>query len=231
MKTLGLIIVAAGSSQRFREHPESPSSQTKILIRWKDHAMIVHTLRAMRVLNPSETVVVFRQEDEKMIKEEIENGGFDLDKIKFVLGGQTRQESVYNGLQALGDCELVAVHDGARPFVSKEFLKGLRQLVEEVSAVIPVLPVTETLKELDENGQIIKTFDRSRLARAQTPQVFPKANLLKLHERYKDENPAFTDDAMLFEKESIPVMAVEGEATNIKVTVPGDLELAGVLRA
>lgn len=229
MSTLGLILVAAGDGQRFRARLSSDQPQSKTLIRWDGHALFIHSLRKLQALQPQQTVIVFRKDDESFFKEELAIGGFSLNE-DFILvpGGRRRQDSVRLGLEALGDWDRVAIHDAARPFVSIELLEGMKDIMMDHEALVPVLPVAETLKEVNSQGQIARTVDRSRFFRAQTPQFFHLEKIRELHRQWTVEEAEFTDDSMLFEKAGYPVQAVEGEPENIKVTVPEDLKSAGV---
>lgn len=138
-----------------------------------------------------------------------------------VTGGDTRFQSVKNGLSLIKE-GLVAVHDGVRPFVSQHLIKRSYEAAEAHEAVIPVIPSTDSLREItiDGNSRIV---DRSRIRLVQTPQVF-KVRLLKeaYSTDFKDE---FTDDASVVEAMGEQIFLVEGETTNIKITTPFDLKI------
>ncbi|HEV2149013.1 MAG TPA: 2-C-methyl-D-erythritol 4-phosphate cytidylyltransferase [Longimicrobiaceae bacterium] len=149
--------------------------------------------------------------------------------VTVVAGGEERGDSVWNGLAATAeDVEVVLVHDGARPFVTAEtidrVLEGARS-----GAVLAALPVTDTLKEVREDGTVAATPDRARFWQAQTPQGFPRAVLLEAHRRARAEGVRATDDAALCERYGIPVRVVEGAPDNLKVTRPADLPVAEAL--
>jgi 2-C-methyl-D-erythritol 4-phosphate cytidylyltransferase/2-C-methyl-D-erythritol 2,4-cyclodiphosphate synthase len=142
-----------------------------------------------------------------------------------VPGGARRRDSVRAGLDALPpDAFYVLVHDAARPLASPELVRRVidRLLAGGVDAVVPVVPVRDTLKRVGD-GWVIETIDRAGLAEAQTPQGFRVAVLRAAHEA--DASDA-SDDAVLVEAQGGSVAAVEGEAANLKVTYPGDLSLA-----
>jgi 2-C-methyl-D-erythritol 4-phosphate cytidylyltransferase len=145
-----------------------------------------------------------------------------------VAGGAERSDSVRNGLQALPPgIETVLVHDGARPFVSRALVDRILAAARD-GPVIPAIPVSDTVKEVDVDGRILSTPDRARLRQAQTPQAFPLALLLEAHRRA----PAgATDDAALVERLGARVRIVEGDVENIKITRPVDLLLADALAA
>ncbi|HEX2095247.1 MAG TPA: 2-C-methyl-D-erythritol 4-phosphate cytidylyltransferase [Longimicrobiaceae bacterium] len=149
--------------------------------------------------------------------------------VRIVAGGAERGDSVWNGLLATPeDAETVLVHDGARPFVPREVvdrvLEGARS-----SPVLAALPVTDTLKEVLDDGTVAGTPDRSRFWQAQTPQGFPRKTILAAYRRAREEGFRATDDAAVCERYGIPVRVVEGAVENLKVTHPADLAAAEAL--
>jgi len=148
--------------------------------------------------------------------------------VAIVAGGAERGDSVRNGLAAVGeDAGFVLVHDGARPFVSADVIG--RVLDAAPRAAIAAVPVTDTIKQVGEDGRITGTPDRSRLWQAQTPQGFPREGLLRAYERARAEGVAATDDAALYERFVGPVRVVMGAYRNLKVTRPEDLAVARAL--
>ena len=147
-----------------------------------------------------------------------------------VPGGFTRFHSVRNALAKVPDGALVAVHDGVRPFVSKDLIERMFSRMEVCRALIPVMPVTDTLKVLDrdrETGLLRSAgerLDRSRVFGAQTPQIFRSEDLKAAYAEAYD--PLYTDDASVAENMKIPLSFIEGERFNIKITTPEDLVLA-----
>ena len=146
-----------------------------------------------------------------------------------VAGGDTRQASVAAGVRHLdrvdpdGGDRPVLVHDGARPLASPALVEAVVEAVGRHGAAIPVLPVAETLKRVDD-GRILETVDRAGLASAQTPQGARRRLLLEAWDRFPpDGPPSFTDEAALLEACTITVHAIPGEPTNLKVTLPDDL--------
>ena len=146
--------------------------------------------------------------------------------MEFVRGGATRQESVYNGLQALPDGGRVVVHDGARCLATPDLFDRCAQELTAHSGIIAAIPVKDTIKIVDGEGNIRETPDRRELWAAQTPQGFDIALLRECHDRGKREGWEVTDDAALFERCELPVRVVEGEETNLKITTPADLAIA-----
>jgi 2-C-methyl-D-erythritol 4-phosphate cytidylyltransferase len=148
--------------------------------------------------------------------------------VRIVAGGAERGDSVRNGLAAVeAEAEFVLVHDGARPFVSSEVID--RVLEAAPQAAIAAVPVTDTIKQVDGDGTIAGTPDRSRLWQAQTPQGFPREGLARAYEQARDEGIAATDDAALYERYVGPVRVVMGSYRNLKVTRPADLAIAEAL--
>ena len=147
---------------------------------------------------------------------------------RLVKGGFTRFHSVKNALQHVPDGALVAIHDGVRPLVSVQLVRQLFQAAEVAPAVIPVMPVTDTLKVLEKKGGVLtatgESIDRSRIYGAQTPQVFWSEELKAAYTQQFDT--LFTDDASVAERYGITLSFVEGERFNLKITTPEDLVLA-----
>lgn len=136
-------------------------------------------------------------------------------QVKAVIGGSTRQQSVRKGLEAIEGASKVLIHDAARPFVSHALIS--RVIDAKGEAVIPVIPVADTIKRLDGS-----TVDRSELRAAQTPQAFNYDIILKLHQQAISE---VTDDAMLAEQADIDIEFVDGDALNRKITTEDDLKM------
>ncbi len=140
-------------------------------------------------------------------------------RIRVTAGGARRQDSVRAGLEALTGVETVLVHDAARPFASRGLCERVARRAAGGRAIIPALPIHDTLKEV-EGDRVVGTRDRSRFVAAQTPQGFPLAVLRRTHEQA--EPPEATDDAELCERLGIPVTWIPGESLNRKLTGPDD---------
>lgn len=148
--------------------------------------------------------------------------------VHLIQGGNTRQESVYNGLQALpAEADRVLIHDGARCLATPELFDRCADALLHCPGLIAAIPVKDTIKVVEpETHWINSTPDRQFLWAAQTPQGFEVAKLKECHETGKTQGWEVTDDAALFEKCNLPVRIVEGEETNLKVTTPVDLAIA-----
>jgi 2-C-methyl-D-erythritol 4-phosphate cytidylyltransferase/2-C-methyl-D-erythritol 2,4-cyclodiphosphate synthase len=156
-----------------------------------------------------------------------------LPKVQGVVdGGPERQDSVRNALAAVPEeTDIILVHDAVRPFISVEFLARCVGLARKHGAVVPVVPVRETVKEWDRDAKTLSTVERSGLFRAQTPQGFRAGILRAAYRKADDEELRGTDDAALVEAAGTPVTPIPGEEENIKITIPEELRMAeGLLR-
>jgi 2-C-methyl-D-erythritol 4-phosphate cytidylyltransferase len=147
----------------------------------------------------------------------------DIDRLMVSTGGRTRTESVRNGLEDLPDeAAIVLVHDAARPLVGDETIDRVIASVRKGNCTIAALPVVDTLKEVDANGTIVRTVERERLWRAQTPQGFPRQTIVDAHRHANANHVTATDDAALCERLGIPVTVVRGSERAMKITEEAD---------
>ncbi len=168
-----------------------------------------------------EIVLVVRAGEEDLFAAALAGHGLSADKI--VPGGSDRQESALRGLMALSPaCEAVLIHDGARPFVSRETILRVLSGVEKNGSAVAAVPARDTIKIADAAGRVTETPDRALLFHAQTPQGFLKKDLLSAHARAAAR---YTDDAALMEAAGFPVHLVMGNQENIKLTSPEDLRM------
>jgi 2-C-methyl-D-erythritol 4-phosphate cytidylyltransferase len=201
-----VILLAGGEGSRF--------GTKKQYIPLGGKPLYMHSLEKVLDLF-EEVILVLPEEDLQKIKVP--------PKVKKVVGGKERQDSVFEGiLEAEGD--IVIVHDCARPFASRELFLKVSEL-GEFEGKICALPVRDTLKQVSE-GMVIKTIDRTGLWHSQTPHAFLRKVLLECHFRARSEGFFATDDAMLLERYGYRVGVVMGEPTNIKITYPEDIALA-----
>ena len=144
-------------------------------------------------------------------------------RIRVIAGGAERQDSVFNGLQALPlDCDWVFIHDGVRPFATPELLKSTWDAALKTGAAIAALPASDTIKRV-RSGQVVETVPREEIWLVQTPQVFRREILLEAYREARRQGWSGTDDAFLVERLGLPVAVVPGERSNIKVTTREDL--------
>ena len=154
----------------------------------------------------------------------------DVDRLLVSVGGRERQESVWNGLEDMPEeVRIVVVHDAARPLVSDETIARVIAKAREGVGAIAALPVVDTLKEVDEAGNIVRTVPRTGLWRAQTPQAFPREQLERAHMDAKRAGESATDDSALLERLGLPVVVVRGSERALKITDESDFLRAEAL--
>lgn len=216
-----LLIPAAGMGKRMG------SSHNKLLLELKNKPLLAWTLLAANSSSTIKWIGIMGQSYDfpafsEMIKE------LPLSKpVQLIQGGDTRQQSVYNGLQALPtEAERVLIHDGARCLATGELFDRCTAELLTCQGLIAAIPVKDTIKIVDEKHFITDTPNRSNLWAAQTPQGFEVKLLKECHEKGLKLGWQVTDDAALLEKCGFPVKIVEGEETNLKVTTPIDLTIA-----
>lgn len=212
MKT-NAIITAGGTSSRF-------GNKNKLLEKINGKEVIRYTVDAFRYANIDKIIICANLS----IMDELKDIFKDYENIIFTEGGQTRQQSVFNGLRA-DKCDYVLIHDGARPIISTELINICIEMVKEQKALTVVTKTIDTIKEV-ENGKIVKTIDRSKLYNTQTPQAFEYELILQAHQKYEGKN--FTDDSGMIEKLGKPVYIIDGSYKNIKITTQSDIALAKI---
>lgn len=216
------VVAAAGSSSRME-------GADKLMADLGGEPVILRTLRALSA-SPyiHEITVVTREELLLEIGRLCRDN--DLGKVTQVLvGGASRLESVYKGVcQVSKKAKLIAVHDGARPFVTHEVIHAVCHAASHCAAAAPAVEVTDTVKRV-EGTQAVETLDRAVLRAVQTPQVFDADLLRGALQKAMDEGWAVTDDCSAVEKLGATVHLTAGDSHNLKITTPTDLALARVL--
>jgi len=216
---VGAVVVAAGRSVRM-------GGLDKLFAPLGGRPLLARTLTAFQECAAVRRVVLVLAADNltrglALAEEE------GLSKVRTVcLGGRRRQDSVWEGLEALGPCAWVVVHDGARPLVTPQLIEEGLAAARETGAAVCALPAPDTVKRVDEQGRVLHTLDRRRLWLVQTPQVFRYDILREAHKRSRR---AATDDAALVERLGYRVRVYLGSPRNLKVTTPEDLALAEAL--
>lgn len=156
----------------------------------------------------------------------------DVDRLLVSTGGTARHESVLNGLEDLPEDVVIAVvHDAARPLVTDATIDRVIAEARRGHGAIAALPVVDTLKEVDADGRIIRTINRTSLWRAQTPQAFPRVMLEQAHIAAQRDGITATDDAALLERLGLPVVVVRGSERALKITEESDFARADALSA
>ena len=216
VRDVGVVVVAAGQGTR------TGSAELK-QFRWiAGKPMLLHSVQAFQA-RPDVAIVVCVLPRSHAADPPPWLFQSDLDRLMITVGGRTRMDSVIEGLQELPDeVKYVLVHDAARPLAPPVMVARVLAEARRGHGAIAALPVTDTLKEVDEEGRVIRTVDRSRLWRAQTPQACP---VEALDGAYDDANRAgdvVTDDAAAFERMGLPVVVVRGSELAMKVTEEPD---------
>ena len=212
---LGLIIVAAGSSSRMQ-------GTDKIWALLDHRSVLWHSLHALSGV-AEHTVVVVREGQQDAAQAELATIGRPT---TIVSGGPRRQDSVARGLDEVHAMSIVAVHDAARPLaVAALLLRGV-ELLDACDGAVPALPVSDTIKPIDEHGSVLRTVDRSTLRSVQTPQVFRLQALQHAHASQHASARSVTDDASLLEACRFKVRTFPGQEGNVKITTAFDLWLA-----
>jgi 2-C-methyl-D-erythritol 4-phosphate cytidylyltransferase len=215
------IIAAAGLGTRMS------GERPKQFLELAGIPIIFHTLKAFQQCEVvDEVVAVLADADIQHFLAQAEE--YDLRKVvAAVPGGRTRAESVLNGLRSISEdrADIVAVHDGVRPFVTPDEIARTIDAARASGAAVLVSTPVDTMKEV-ENGFIKRTLDRSTLRNALTPQCFQYRLLRRAYDQIDVMDPRLTDEASLVERTGAPVAAVEGSARNFKITNPEDLLIA-----
>jgi 2-C-methyl-D-erythritol 4-phosphate cytidylyltransferase len=190
----------------------------------------MHTVRKFAASDRvAEIVVAVRAEDVQWVAETLSTE-FPPERVRAVEGGNSRQQSVENALTALRrDAELVAVHDAVRPFIDLETIHKVFDEAAESGAAIVGVPVVDTVKQVSRSTGKVKiraTIPREKLVLAQTPQVFRRELLERAFQLAREDGFIGTDEASMVERLDVEVNVVLGTDRNIKITKPGDMELA-----
>lgn len=216
------IIVAAGKGTRMN------MSINKQFVDLNDSPLLAHTIKVFQntaIIN--EIVIVVNEDDIDFVRNSIVEKYLYTKVSKIVAGGDQRQSSVYNGIRNLNPhADLIAIHDGARPFVTSDIIMNAISAAIENSSAICAVKVKDTIKTSSEDGFVDKTLERNCLWSVQTPQVFRSDILVKAHEDAITNGYLGTDDAVLVERIGIKTKIVPGSYNNIKITTKEDLAFA-----
>tara|TARA_B100000242_G_scaffold17744_1_gene10834 strand:- start:741 stop:1418 length:678 start_codon:yes stop_codon:yes gene_type:complete len=215
------IILAAGSGNRFGEKKQFKKLNEKPI--W---------VYSLNIFSRSECVndlilVIPNDSLETLKKSQFFKSLNKENNIKLVSGGESRKDSVVNGLKAVNKANnIVCIHDAARPFIKTSYIKDSIDACSEFDGAIIAIPVVDTVKKAD-NKQIKNTIDRKSLWMAQTPQTFQKEKLLYAIKNFSHLN--ITDESMLMEEANFKIKLIEGDQSNFKITNEMDWELAKVI--
>lgn len=216
------VVPAAGSASRMK-------GIDKILAQMGGMPILIRTLKALQDCPLIHEIVVVTREDLILPIGKLA-GEYGLKKVRQVVrGGKDRAESVSLGLNAVSEkAELVAIHDGARPFVSQELLEEVLTTAAKTRAAAPAIPVIDTIK-IAHNGIIEGTPDRSSLYAIQTPQVFDKTLIVEALDKARRMGIPLTDDCSAVEAMGLPVTLTTGSRENMKITTPIDMAMGEVI--
>lgn len=215
-----VIIPAAGQGKRMG------AGKNKLLLTLEGVPVLIHTLKVFEAdAACSGIILAIHPDDETEFKSLLKEYG--IHKVSsLVIGGKERQDSVFNGLKALGSFNgVVLVHDAARPFIKAETIHTLVEAAGKEGGAIVAVPVKDTIKKAL-NSKVIETVERSSLWAVQTPQAFRVSVLLEAHNKAMSEHFTGTDESSLVERLPHPVAIIEGDYDNIKLTTPEDLYFA-----
>lgn len=219
---ISAVVTAAGDGSRMK------SAISKLWIDIEGRYVLLRTLDALwKVEEIDEIILVIKKEQEDITRREIlpqYNG-----KILIAYGGESREDSVFNGMRAASSEEgLFLIHDGARPFVRRDDVLACLEAAHTHGAAVLGVPATDTIKRVDEKGFVLETPERRFLYHIQTPQIFEKELLFKAYALRLEQGIASTDDAKLVEALGKPVQVTGGSRSNIKITTMDDLVYAQI---
>lgn len=224
MVAKSLLIPAAGAGTRMRRATPKPYLKLDGL------PILEHTIRRFLSLEGLGEVIISTSEEYLEFTRELLRGVLpETLPGRCVLGGASRQQSIYNALQESELSGLVLVHDAVRPFVKLSHIEACCKIAQEQGGAVLGVPVRDTIKRVDDDRLVLDTPKRSELWQSQTPQVFKKAVLEKAYERARADQFNGTDDASLVERLGEKVQMVQGDFSNFKLTYPLDLRLAELL--
>lgn len=219
------IIVSAGKGQRFME------GRKKQFFSLAGKPILAHTLDRFDAcpLIRSILLVVGQEDQDYCLREIVEK--FQYRKVSQVTpGGKRRQDSVRNGLDALpADAEIIVIHDGVRPFATREMIEESIRSAIRFGATIIAMPVKDTIKMAHPDGTVFKTLERESLYQAQTPQTFQTSLIREAYLKAMEDGFVGTDDASLVERLGKKIHIIPGSYTNIKITTLEDLMLAELI--
>ncbi|MCL2528484.1 MAG: 2-C-methyl-D-erythritol 4-phosphate cytidylyltransferase [Defluviitaleaceae bacterium] len=224
--SVAVIIAASGKGTRLGGHMPKQFQQMG------GKPVLAHTLETFNRLDIIGTIIIAAPAEYAAYTQEI-TAGYGCGKVQAIVpGGENRAVSVYAALKQLPvSTDIVLVHDGVRPFVTARLINAVAESASKHGAAIAGTILTDTLKEADENGQIIATPNREKYWRIQTPQGFTYKLIMEAYAKGEKDGVLghVTDDSALVERLGVPVQIVEGHPGNIKITTKEDLWLGELL--
>ena len=189
--------------------------------------VILHLLKRIDMVSDiSEVVVALKENEVDFFRDDILKGAKLKKNIKYVVGGNTRQESVKSALSAVSaDSEIIMIHDAVRPLITPNLIYNAIGMTRKLKATVTAVQVKDTVKEV-RDGAVVKTLDREELYFAQTPQTFERDIIIRAHENALDKGIIGTDDSALVEEMGQKVFVIPGSYDNIKITTYDDFAIA-----
>lgn len=198
------------------------TKDSKLLLKISGETVLQRSVNAfLNISDVDEVIVVAREKDIPAFSDILTD-----ERVSFVIGGDTRQQSVMNAVDMIDDCELIIIHDGARPLIKSVDIENTIRAAKENKAAAVGVFVKDTVKVVDKNGFVVSTPDRSTLFAIQTPQIFDFELYKNAAKNAREKGLDFTDDCQLVECFNKKVKTVAGSYSNIKITTPDDIVLA-----
>lgn len=198
------------------------TKDSKLLLKINGKTVLERSVNAfLNISDVDEVIVVARERDIPAFSDILTD-----ERVSFVVGGDTRQQSVMNAVDVIDDCELIIIHDGARPLIKSEDIENTIRCAKVNKAAAVGVFVKDTVKVVDKNGFVVSTPDRSTLFAVQTPQIFDFELYRNAAQNAREKGLDFTDDCQLVESFNQKVKTVVGSYSNIKITTPDDIVLA-----
>lgn len=198
------------------------TKDSKLLLKINGETVLQRSVNAfLNISDVDEVIVVAREKDIPAFSDILTD-----ERVSFVIGGETRQQSVMNAVDMIDDCELIIIHDGARPLIKSVDIENTIRAAKENKAAAVGVFVKDTVKVVDKNGFVVSTPDRSTLFAVQTPQIFDFELYKNAAKNAREKGLDFTDDCQLVECFNKNVKTVAGSYSNIKITTPDDIVLA-----
>lgn len=198
------------------------TKDSKLLLKINGKTVLERSVNAfLNISDVDEVIVVAREKDIPAFSDILTD-----ERVSFVVGGDTRQQSVMNALDVIDNCELIIIHDGARPLIKSIDIENTIRAAKENKAAAVGVFVKDTVKVVDKNGFVVSTPDRSTLFAVQTPQIFDFELYRNAAQNAREKGLDFTDDCQLVESFNQKVKTVVGSYSNIKITTPDDIVLA-----
>lgn len=222
---ISVIIAAAGKGTRMN------TNTNKLYIDIGNIPILARSIKVFEECRLVDEIILVVNEDDIIYCKQGIVDSFNFRKVsKIVAGGKTRQESVFKGLNEVDlSCEIVLIHDGARPFIREEIILESIRAAGDFGASCVAIPVKDTVKRSNYEGFVQETLDRGNLWLIQTPQAFKFHLIMNAHKKALEDGFEGTDDAVLVERLGVPLKLVMGSYDNIKITTQEDLAIADAI--